>query len=138
MWTVEHSVEANVTREAIWRLWSDPDAWVTWNPDIERIEADGPFATGTGITMTPKGQAPVQLQITELREQELFVDEAQVGELVIRTTHRIDRLDGDRVRVVYRTEIDGPDVDRLGPIVGPAITDDFPQALAALVALAGQ
>jgi len=51
----------------------------------------------------------------------------------VRTTHRAERLDGDRTRVVYRMEITGPESDALGPQIGPEITADFPQVLAALI-----
>jgi hypothetical protein len=38
--------------------------------------------------------------------------------------------------VIYRTEITGPAADQVGPQLGPAITGDFPEVLAALVNLA--
>jgi hypothetical protein len=51
--------------------------------------------------------------------------------------HRLERLDDDRTRITYRTEITGPAADELGPQVGPAITADFPETMAALVRAAG-
>ncbi len=51
----------------------------------------------------------------------------------MRTVHRVDRLDGMRVRVTYRMEITGPAANRLGPQIGPEISADFPHTLAALV-----
>ena len=53
-----------------------------------------------------------------------------------RTAHRLERLDGGGTRVTYRMEITGPAADEMGPQVGPAITADFPETMAALVALA--
>ena len=58
MWTTEHSLEAPGSPEAIWRVWADVPGWGEWNPDIENIEIDGPFAAGSTITMTPRGQDP--------------------------------------------------------------------------------
>lgn len=52
----------------------------------------------------------------------------------MRTTHRVERLDDERARVTYRMEISGPAADTLGPRVGPEISGDFPEVLAALVA----
>jgi hypothetical protein len=52
---------------------------------------------------------------------------------VVRTTHRLERLGGDRVRVVYAIEITGPQGDTLGPQIGTEISADFPQVLGALV-----
>jgi hypothetical protein len=40
-------------------------------------------------------------------------------------------------RVVYRMEITGPAADDVGPALGPEISRDFPQTLAALVDRAG-
>jgi hypothetical protein len=132
MWVAEHSIETTAAAEAIWREWSDVEHWPEWNGDIERIELDGPFAAGSRITMTPIGDEPVELRIAESIEPELFVDEADLGEIVVRTIHRIVPLDEERARVTYRMEITGPAADTVGPEVGPEISGDFPQVLAAL------
>jgi hypothetical protein len=52
---------------------------------------------------------------------------------VVRTVHRIERLDDGRTRVVYGMQITGPAADTLGPQIGPEISGDFPQVLEALV-----
>jgi uncharacterized protein YndB with AHSA1/START domain len=133
MWTTEHSIETAASPEAIWRLWSDVRTWPEWNADIERIEISGPFATGSTIAMTPAGQDTVELRITEASEPHLFVDQADLGEVVVRTVHRIDRQDDRRNVVTYRMEISGPAADTVGPELGPQISGDFPETLAALV-----
>jgi hypothetical protein len=133
MWWTEESIETTATAEAIWRLWADVSQWPTWNADIERITLSGPFATGGRISMTPIGQEPVELRIEEAIEPELFIDVAELGDVVVRTVHRIERLDDDRNRVTYRMEITGPGADTIGPELGPEISGDFPQVLAALV-----
>ena len=133
MWTTEHSVQTSATPEEIWRLWADVAGWPEWNGDIERIELRGPFAAGSRILMTPIGQEPIELRIAEAVEPDLFVDEAELDEIVVRTIHRVQPLDPERVRVTYRMEITGPAADALGPQIGPEISSDFPQTLAALV-----
>src|SRR5262249_59547963 len=119
MWSYEHSIETTASPETIWRLWADVPGWPEWNADIEQIRISGPFATGSTITMTPAGQAPVELRIAEAVEPELFVDEADLGDVLVRTLHRVERLDGERSRVVYRMEITGPAADSVGPELGP-------------------
>jgi uncharacterized protein YndB with AHSA1/START domain len=133
MWTNEHSIETTASAEAVWRLWSDVTRWPEWIADIERIELSGSFATGSKITMIPAGRDPVELRIAEAVEPERFVDEADLGDVVVRTLHRVDPLDTERNRVVYRMEISGPAADRVGPELGPQISGDFPETLAALV-----
>jgi hypothetical protein len=133
MWATEHSIETTASREAIWGLWSDVATWPDWNHDIERIAISGPFAVGSTISMTPRGQDTVELRIAETSEPDLFVDEADLGDVVVRTVHRIDPLAGDRSRVTYRMEITGPAADTVGPRLGPEISSDFPETLSGLV-----
>jgi uncharacterized protein YndB with AHSA1/START domain len=136
MWRYEHAVEADVMAGAVWRAWTDIESWGKWNADIEAIRIDGAFEVGARIEMTPRGADPVVLRITEARPGKGFVDEADLGGAVVTTTHRIEGLPDARVRIVYRTEITGPAADELGPEIGPAITADFPETLAALVEFA--
>jgi hypothetical protein len=82
--------------------------------------------------MTPVGQDAVELRIAEAVEPDLFVDEAEVADVVVRTVHRVEPLEGDRNRIVYRIEISGPAADGVGPEIGPQISADFPETLAAL------
>ncbi|WP_433247616.1 SRPBCC family protein [Streptosporangium sp. CA-135522] len=136
MWEYEYSVETTAAPDTLWRHWSDMAAWPRWNDGIEKIEIDGPFAVGTGFTMTPPGDDPIRMRITEIVRGELFVDEMDAGDFVVRTVHRLERPQEGRTRVVYRTEITGPAADQVGPELGPAITADFPEVVAALVKLA--
>jgi hypothetical protein len=136
VWIYEHRVEGAVEAAAIWRLWSDVAGWSAWNTDIEKIEIDGPFQRGSEIVMTPAGQDPVRLRLTEVVEPTVFVDEARVNGLVLRTSHRAEPTDTGML-VTYRMEISGDGADQIGPEIGPAITADWPETMAALVAAAG-
>ncbi|WP_327300950.1 SRPBCC family protein [Streptomyces goshikiensis] len=138
MWEYEHAVETAADRGAIWRLWSDVENWGAWNGGIEKIELRGPFAEGAEIAMTPPGEDPVLLRVTALGEGEHFTDEARFGGLVLRTTHRLVPLGEDRTRVVYRMEISGEGAEEAGPQIGPGITADWPETMAALVELAAR
>ena len=136
MWAVEHSVETSAAPEAVWRLWADVEHWPEWNAGVKQIELSGPFAVGSTILMTPPGDESVALRIAEAVEPELFVDEADGGDFVVRTTHRVEPVGEQRSRVTYRMEIKGPAADTVGPQIGPEISGDFPQVLAALAARA--
>ena len=107
MWAVEHSVETSASAEAVWRLWADVERWPEWNAGVERIELRGPFAVGSTIVMTPPGDEPVELRIAEAVEPELFIDEADGGNFVVRTTHRVEAVGDERSRITYQMEITG-------------------------------
>ena len=130
-WSIEHSGETTAPAEAIWSLWADVPGWREWNPDIERVEITGPFAGGTTFTMTPIGGDPVELRIAEATAPARFVDEAVLGDVVVRTEHRVEPA-GERNRVVYRMEVSGPGAEE----IGPQISGDFPETIAALIARA--
>ncbi|MEU8817660.1 SRPBCC family protein [Actinoplanes sp. NPDC048796] len=136
MWQYEHSAETSAAPEVLWRHWSAVDQWPTWNAGIEKIEVDGPFAVGTAFTMTPPGEEPLRMRLTEVVPGRLFTDEMDAGDFVVRTVHSLEPAGAGKTRVVYRTEIDGPAADQVGPELGPAITADFPEVVGALVRLA--
>jgi hypothetical protein len=136
MWEYEHATETVAPPEEIWRLWADVPGWRSWNAEIEKVEIDGPFAVGSQITMTPPDDEPILLKLVQVEEDALFVDQMDAGDFTVTTMHRIEPIGGGRSRIVYRTEIDGPAADQVGPELGPAITADFPQTVGALVRLA--
>lgn len=92
MWTTEHGIETTASPEAIWRVWSEVARWPGLDGDFARIEISGPFAVGSTTSMTHTGEDTVELRITEVSEPDLFVDEADLGNAVVRTVRRIDPL----------------------------------------------
>lgn len=117
--------------EAVRGAWADVGCWGEWNADIERVSIDGTFAVGAQIEMRPRGADPVVLRVAEARARESFVDEADIGGAVVTTTHLVEPTGEGRVRILYRTEITGPEADEIEPQLGPAIADDFPKTIAA-------
>jgi uncharacterized protein YndB with AHSA1/START domain len=133
MWSAEHSVETSASPEEVWRLWADVPRWPEWNADLAKAELDGDFGVGGTIRMTSGDGEVVELRIAEAAEPELFVDEADFGNIVVRTTHR-----AEPGRIVYRMEITGAEADLIGPELGPQISGDFPDVLKALAERAEQ
>jgi hypothetical protein len=133
-YSYSHVVEADVAPAAVWALYDDVSTWPAWDAQAEWVTRDGPFATGTTGKMKFRGMDPLPYTLTRVDLQREFVDETPVGDLVVRVSHRLEPLDGGRLRVTYAAEIDGPtnEAER----AGPAITSDFPQTMSALLALA--
>ena len=132
MWEYEHSVETTATPEALWRHWSDMAAWPQWNDGIETIDVEGPFEVGTAFIMTPPGEEPIRMRLVEIKPGESFTDEMDAGDFAVRTEHRLEPVAGGLTRIIYRTEITGEAAGHIGPELGPQITSDFPEVLAAL------
>jgi uncharacterized protein YndB with AHSA1/START domain len=133
MWRYEHTAQAPVSPEAVWRLWSEVDLWPDWNPDIETITIDGPFAAGSKFVMNPGSEEAVHMTLEEVVPGTSFTDLAEFNGLVIRTIHLMEPAEGGNLRITYAMEITGPDADTVGAEVGEQITGDFPETVAALL-----
>jgi len=127
-WTIEHSIDANARPETVWAFFRDVGGWQTWNAGVVSSELDGPFVTGAWFTMTPAGGDPLRSQLLDVRENECFVDETEVGELVVIVHHRLTPLGDGRTRISYALSANGPGASEIGPM----IATDFPDVLASL------
>jgi uncharacterized protein YndB with AHSA1/START domain len=132
--TYTHTVEVDVSPEAIWALYEDVTSWPSWDAEAELITRDGPFQAGTTGTMKFVGQESLVYRLKKVEPVREFVDETPVGPLVVRVSHVLEPLPQGRSRITYSAEIDGPEDQ--AQQVGPIITADFPQTIASLVALA--
>jgi uncharacterized protein YndB with AHSA1/START domain len=112
-------------------------SWPQWNDGIETIDVEGPFAVGTVFTMTPPGDEPIRMRLVEIEPGSSFTDEMDAGDFVVRTEHRLEPTAGGLTRIVYRTQITGEAAGQVGPELGPQITADFPEVVAALAGRAG-
>lgn len=131
MWTYEYEHITTASAQRIFNLWSDVANWPTWNADVVQSQLHGEFAQGGQIEMTTQ-DGIVQLHLVDVRQNERFVDEAEVEGLVIRTTHRLQATNDGRTRIIYHMEITGTNAEQLGHQIGPAISADYPQTIAAL------
>jgi hypothetical protein len=107
-------------------------SWTQWNAGIERVELEGPFASGTWFTMQSPGQDPMRSRFLEVEKNRGFVDETRAGDLVVRVAHRLEAATPGRTRIVYSVTATGPRAAE----IGPAVSSDFPQVLAALATFA--
>jgi hypothetical protein len=112
-------------------------SWPQWNDGIETIAVDGPFEVGTVFTMTPPGDEPIRMRLVEIKPGESFTDEMDAGDFVVRTEHRLEPAAAGQTTIVYRTEITGAAAGQVGPELGPKLTADFPEVVAALARRAG-
>lgn len=55
-YTYTHTVETDVSPDAIWALYEDVSTWPSWDAEAESITRGGPFEAGTTGTMKLLGQ----------------------------------------------------------------------------------
>ncbi|MBV8604301.1 MAG: SRPBCC family protein [Pelomonas sp.] len=130
MWSHRTRIEIEATPADIWKAFADVANWPRWNAGIAAIELHGPFATGSTFTMQPPGEPGFTSTLIDVAEERGFTDETIVGPNRVIVEHRIEALEPGRCRVVYATEVFGPDAEQIGPMV----TGDFDEVLAGLKA----
>jgi hypothetical protein len=136
MWVHEHTGETTANPAAVWRVLGNLDEWGSWDTSLEWVRLQGPFQVGSAVVMKPTGQDPITSVIVELTENQVYADETSLGEVTLRFSHTLEQLPSGGTRVVHRLRITGPAADSVGPELGPAITEDFPEAMDALLARA--
>jgi carbon monoxide dehydrogenase subunit G len=132
MWQNDFSIETDASPKTVWAVFCDIQGWKNWISGLDSIEMKGPFAKGTVYTFTPAGQGPLTSRLVEVKENEYFIDETSMGEVVVRVTHRIEALPSGRTRITYSPQVTGPSAEE----IGKAISSDFPDVLKALAAYA--
>jgi len=132
MWTDSTSIATTASPQALWRLFEDVAGWTKWNAGIERIALNGPFASGSTLAMKPPGMDAFHSTLRDVRPHEGFVDETVLEDTRFLVSHELQPLPGGGTRVTYAIRVEGPEARTLGPLV----TADFPEVLAALKALA--
>lgn len=132
MWTSTASIATTASPQALWRLFEDVAGWTDWNAGIERIALRGPFATGSRFDMQPPGMDPFTSTLRDVRPDAGFVDETVLDGTRFLVSHELHPLPSGGTRVTYSIQVEGPDAALLGPLVSA----DFPEVLAALKALA--
>ena len=132
MWTDTASIVTTASPQALWRLFEDVAGWTRWNAGIERIALHGPFATGSTFDMQPPGMEAFTSKLHDVRPNAGFVDETVLDGTRFLVSHELQPLPSGGTRVTYSIRVEGPEAATLGPLV----TADFPEVLAALKALA--
>ncbi|MFC4640267.1 hypothetical protein [Deinococcus hohokamensis] len=132
MWECQHEATSTATPAHIYSLWADVNTWPQWNQDLIQAELYGPFAVNSHIMMKTSDDT-IELRLSDVQENERFVDEVELDGLLIRTTHQLQVVSAGLTHIIYHMQITGEGAEQLGPQIGPAITSDFPDTIAALI-----
>jgi uncharacterized protein YndB with AHSA1/START domain len=136
MWKFEHSVQATVSRERVWALWTDISGWPSWNPGVGYAELDGPVTEGATGTVHGVGGPTSTLKILAIEPERRLVTEASERFMRLRFEHELSDAGDGRLRITHRVRMTGPGTPLLRRTVGHRLERSIPAALEALVARA--
>jgi hypothetical protein len=128
----ERSVETSATPQTVWKIWSDTPTWQEWNPDVQSMTLNGPFAAGTTGTMVTK-QGTRQVQLTEVVPGRSFRLETTVIPLTrFAFECKVDGGSGGKTTISQAIRVGGPLGGLVGGMMARQIADTFPPLLQGL------
>jgi hypothetical protein len=75
MWTKTYSATVKgIDVDRLWRVWSDVNAWHTWQADLDYAKLDGAFAAGSTFLLKPKGGPGIRIALMTVEPSRRFVD----------------------------------------------------------------
>jgi uncharacterized protein YndB with AHSA1/START domain len=75
MWIRNYSKTfQGITKEAIWKIWTDINHWPQWHGDLESCTMEGPFEVGNHFMLKPKDMRAVKIRLTEINHGHHFTD----------------------------------------------------------------
>ena len=128
----ERSVETTASPQAAWKIWSDTSTWPEWNPDVQSMKLNGPFAAGTTGTMKTK-QGTRAIQLTEVVPGTSFRLETTVIPLTrFAFVCKVSPGSGGKTTLSQAILVGGPLGGLVGGMMGKQIADTFPALLRGL------
>jgi uncharacterized protein YndB with AHSA1/START domain len=127
----ERSVETKASPQTVWKIWSDTSTWPEWNPDVQSLTLNGPFAAGTTGSMSTK-QGTRAIELTQVVPGQSFRLETTVIPLSrFAFACQVAAAPGG-TRISQAIEVGGPLGGLLGGMMGKQIADTFPALLRGL------
>lgn len=136
MWQTEYTADADLAPEAIWASLRALQTGAVPLSSGDVRELNGSFAVGSTISVTPVGLGPLESTITELAVNQVLAERTNFNGLVLLLRHTLHPLTDGGTRITRRLEISGENADQQGPVAGPRISEDYPEALTEMIAAA--
>lgn len=122
---VERQATINASPEVVWKMFSDMDQWIVWDPDLVSIaNIDRGLVDGGGMTAKFKTGFQGRITFSEVKEHESFVWQVRALGGLIRaySTFQLEAVDdGTATHLTYAFEMKG--------LLGSLISTLMPQEI---------
>lgn len=136
MWIKTHSkIYPGITKEAIWRIWTDVNHWAAWHGDLDYCKMEGAFVVGNHFMLKPKGAPAVKINLVEIEEGKQFMDCTHFVGAKMYDTHALEET-ADGLRLTNTLMVTGPLKWLWIKLVANNVAETVPEEMDALVHLA--
>lgn len=132
----EYTADTTLAPDAVWGALVDLETGAVPMANGDGRSLDGPFAVGGTIIATPVGLGPLQSTIIQLVPNEALATQTNFNGLVLTLQQTLHRTSDGGTHITRQLQISGDNADEQGPVAGPRISEDYPDALAEILATA--
>jgi hypothetical protein len=123
-WSFEHAVDCPVSHEFVWKFWTQVSNWIL-DPDIESVELDGPFASGSkGVTLS-RSSGKIEWQLASVEPGRSATMELTMPGAIGRFRWTFAKS-GSGTRIVQHVSIDGPHAQDFVHVMAPNLENGIP------------
>jgi len=136
-WTFKETVETTATANQIWKLWSSPESWPSWDHGVEWVKIEGPFVKGSRGVMKPVGGPKVKFEMIDAVAGEGFKDRSFLPLTALDFTHVYTPAgNGKTATITHTVEMRGLLTPLFSRVIGGNIKKDLRLAMTKLARLA--
>jgi hypothetical protein len=133
MWTQSYSQTVkDLSAERVWNVWTDVNQWHTWQDDVEYARLDGEFESGKKFAFRPKGGPNVELELTDVRKNSVFVDVTRFPFARMIDSHELIER-GDELEIKSTITMQGPLAFLWRKLVGEGVASGLPEQTRRLI-----
>lgn len=105
-WSIAASAVSPATPRQLWAWYADTRDWPHWDHLVDRVDAEGPFMTGT-VGSSRSGGLSMRTELVEVREPAGYTERLRLPAATMTTTHVLTRTAGG-TRIDHGIAVDGP------------------------------
>ena len=138
MWIKSHSVVTReVTKEQMWKLFSDVNNWPSWDNGVEFAKLEGKFVKGNSFLFQPKGGPKLKIGIVEATENKSFTDFTKFPFAKMYGQHTFEETT-DGLRLTTTMKVEGALGFLWRKLVAQKIVDGLPNDMQAQITAAAK
>jgi hypothetical protein len=133
MWTKSYSTTVKgIDVDRLWQVWSNVDAWHTWQSDLDYAKLEGAFTAGSTFLLKPKGGPRVKITLLTVEPNRRFVDLTRFPLARMYGAHEFIAR-GDEVEIRTTVSIEGALGFLWRKLVGEDVAKSLPEQTRGLV-----
>ena len=129
----QSSATTTASADAVWALWSSPQRWPDWDPDVASVDFEGDFVEGAKGTLTPTKGPKSRWCLHTVVPGRRFVTTTRLPGSTVTFDHTISHAESSPV-ITHLITMTGWTSPILGRILGPRLAPHLSEAVASVAA----